>query len=140
MKKSVVILIAIIYIAAIALVSFFGLKHKLFNEEVYVSDITILDDNLKNNATWGDYVIIHRDADTGRLEYRINYRVTPAEATNTGVNFTYDKSKADSLGITVDDTGLVSFTSGGAGMFIKIIMVPADGSDVEKSITIVALE
>ena len=140
MKKSVVILIAIIYIAAIALVSFFGLKFKVFNEEVYVSDITILDDNIKNNSTWGDYVVIHRNADTGRLEYRINYRVTPAEATNTGVRFTYNEADATAKDITVDETGLVTFERGGANMFIKIILVPADGSDVEKSITIVALE
>ena len=46
MKKSVIILIAIIYVASIALVSFFGLKFKVFEEVVPVESVKILDENL----------------------------------------------------------------------------------------------
>ena len=39
MKKSVVILIGIIYVASIALVSFFGLKAKIYNAKVYAERV-----------------------------------------------------------------------------------------------------
>ena len=44
MKKSVVIVIALIYIAAIALVSFLGLNPKVYNQNVYVDGIVVTSD------------------------------------------------------------------------------------------------
>ena len=44
MKKSVVITIGIIYALSIMLVTFFGLKHKSFNEIVYVSQVEIIEE------------------------------------------------------------------------------------------------
>ena len=42
MKKSVVVLIALIYILSIALVSFFGLQYKVFEEVIPVERVEIL--------------------------------------------------------------------------------------------------
>ena len=41
MKKSVVILIALIYVVSIALVSFFGLQFKTFNPIVYTTSMPV---------------------------------------------------------------------------------------------------
>ena len=47
MKKSVIILIAIIYLASVALVSFYGLQPKMFDEVVYVDSIEFLNDDIR---------------------------------------------------------------------------------------------
>ena len=70
MKKSVVILIAIIYVASIALVSFFGLQFKVFEEVIPVESVEILNDGLKHNDTWGNYVTVSPDA-SGEWHYQI---------------------------------------------------------------------
>lgn len=131
MKKSVVILIAIIYIASIALVSFFGLKYKVFEEEIPVERIEILNEGLKENTMWGKYIVISPD-ENGEWVYQILYRVYPDNATNNKVEFSYDEQIKVA---TVDEFGVVRFTGPGV---IKVQLIPADGSDVSASITIIA--
>lgn len=111
-----------------------------FDDEISVTEIRILDDDLKHNETWGDYVVIHEDPETGKLEYKIDYKVSPDDATNPAVRIVYDSVAAEERGITVDEDGLVSFTSGGTGMFIKVMLIPEDGSDAVASVTVIALE
>lgn len=132
MKKSVVILIAIIYVSAIALVSFFGLQYKVFEAEVPVESITILNDGLKYNAEWGNYVVIRPDAN-GDLRYQIQYRVGPDNATNQKVGFSYDTQNTN---VSIDEHGLVTFQQGGD--MVKVQLIPMDGSDVSATITIIA--
>ena len=43
MKKSVVIIIGVIYGLSIVAVTLFGLKHKTFNEVIYVSQVEIVE-------------------------------------------------------------------------------------------------
>ena len=131
MKKSVVILILVIYLASIALVSFFGLDFKIFEEVIYVEKIEILNKGLKHNDTWGDYVVITPDSE-GALRYKIDYRVYPDEATNQDVSFAFD---SQATGVTVTDSGLVEFESPG---MIKVKVVSTDGTNVEAAITIIA--
>lgn len=133
MKKSVVILIAIIYIASIALVSFFGLQFKVFNEEVLVEKIELRDPNLKKSETWGQYTLVEPD-ESGKWHYQIEYRVYPEDATNSGVKFAFTEKE----GVTVDENGLVTFDK--AGRFISVQLIPEDGSDVSTMITILSVE
>lgn len=131
MKKSVVILIGIIYVASIALVNFFGLDFKMFNEVVYVESIEILDDNLKENELFGKYAVIYPD-ENGEWKYQISYRVHPDNVTDTKVEFAYDKQTP---GVTVDQNGIVTFTQPGS---VMITLIPHDGSEARATITIVA--
>ena len=131
MKKSVVILIAIIYIASIALVSFFGLKFKVFEEIIPVESVEILNEGLKENEMWGKYVTITPD-ENGEWNYQILYRVYPDNATNNKVDFNYDEQNKVA---TVDEFGVVHFTSPG---MIKVTLIPLDGSDTSATITIIA--
>ena len=135
MKKSVVVLIGIIYIAAIALVSFFGLKAKEYNAVVYADSIEILNEGLMVNEETGErYAVVFADA----LAYQIEYRVGPDNASNKEVEFVYDKSFAAINGITVDSNGVVSFAE--AGSSIDISLIAKDGSGtVSETITIYAL-
>ena len=130
MKKSVVILIAIIYVASIAVVSFFGLKYKVFEEEIFVEEIRILNDGLKEHEEWGKYVVIRKN-ENGEWLYQIECRVYPDDATNKKVKFAYDhQSKA-----TVTDDGIVTFSEPD---MVTVEIVPLDGSDVSAKITIIA--
>ncbi len=128
MKKSVVILIALIFIASVVSVSFFGLKFKTFDEIVYVSNIELLDENLKTNDQGEKYVVIYPD-ENGDRKYQIKYRVHPDNATDDGVIFAYDEENAFA---TVDENGVVTFTKKGA---ITVQIIAKDGS-AKTSITI----
>ena len=122
MKKSVVILIALIFIASVVTVSFFGLKFKTFNEIVYVSSIELLGDELKTNAQGQKTVTIFPD-ENGERKYQIKYRVHPDNATDDGVIFAYDEEKTFA---TVDENGVVTFKRGGRALIVQLIA--KDGS------------
>ena len=49
MKKSVVVLIGIIYIASIFVVGFFGMQIKAFDTIIYISDIECSNENVIAN-------------------------------------------------------------------------------------------
>ena len=120
MKKSVVILIAVIYVAAVALVSFFGIRAELLEETVYVQNIELVNKDINKNTNPHSVVIPFRT--DGPTEYQLDWRVTPTNATNTTVIFNYDKSKTYA---TVDENGLVTFTRPGT---ITVTLTPADGT------------
>ena len=63
MKKSVVILIAIIYIASIALVSFFGLQLKSFDEIIYSTGIDLLNEDIKLDKNGNNYALAEKGED-----------------------------------------------------------------------------
>ena len=121
MKKSVVILIAVIYIAAVALVSFFGIKSELLEETVYVDGIELIGNDIKTAADGTKSVIVYLGED-GKGEYQLEWRVTPTNATNTKVVFNYDTTKTYG---SIDENGLVKFDR--AGVF-TITITPADGT------------
>ena len=131
MKKSVVILIAIIYVAAIAVVSFFGLQFKVFNQVVPVSEIVIDNKDLKTEGSTTPYAIVKLGSN-GTAQYQIKCTVFPVEATDTGVKYAYD---TQSTIASIDEKGLVTFT--GAG-YLEITIVPNDGSDVSAKLILIA--
>ena len=130
MKKSVVILIALIYIAAIALVSFFGLQFKVFEEVVPVESVEITNEGQKYSPSQGDYIILFPN-EKGERRLKIDYRINPDNASNTEVDFAYEKKDVAS----VDEYGVVTFT--GPGM-LKVTIIAQDGSNAEDSILIIS--
>ena len=121
MKKSVVILIALIFIASVVSVSFFGLQFKTFEEIVYVESIELLDENLKVDENGEKYVVIRPD-ENGERKYQIKYRVHPDNATEDGVTFAYDEQNTS---VTVDETGVVTFAKKGV---VTVQIIAKDGS------------
>ena len=132
MKKSVVILIALIYIASIALVSFFGLQFKVFEEVIPVERVEIENDGLKYNETWGNYVVI-RPNEKGEWRFQINHHVYPENATKTEVDYSFDASPEGCA--TIDKNGVVIFSGAGT---VKVHVIATDGSNTEATITIIA--
>ena len=133
MKKSVIILIALIYIASVALVSFFGLQFKVFEEVIPVERVEITNQVDDHNDTWGDYVVITQPNEKGEVRYQINYHVYPENATNTNVSFSYQASPEDCA--SIDEFGVVSFTKPG---MIKVFVITTDGGDAQDTITILS--
>ena len=130
MKKSVVISIGIIYALSIFLVTFFGLRHKTFNEIIYVSQVEIIEPKASYTAEGTKYIILSPDEE-GKREYQLVWKVTPDNATNAAVTFDYDKQKAN---VTVDENGLVTFASRGS---IDISIVASDGTSQRDTIKII---
>ncbi len=130
MKKSVVILIALIYIAAIALVSFFGLQFKVFEEVIPVERVEITNEGQKYSDTHGDYIIVTPN-EKGERRIKLDYHVYPDDASNTEVDFAYEQSHVAS----VDEYGVVTFTTPG---MLKVRIIAKDGSNAEDSILIIS--
>ncbi|MBE6619516.1 MAG: hypothetical protein E7626_07045 [Ruminococcaceae bacterium] len=131
MKKSVVILILVIYLASVALVSFFGLQYKTFDEIIYTEKIEFLNDDIKTMDDGSLYAVVKQDESTGLWVYQIKYRVYPDNATNSEVEYIYDTQKP---GVTVDTTtGVVTFEERGA---LKVTIKPKDGTDISATVTL----
>lgn len=131
MKKSVVIIIALIYVASVALVSFLGLQFKVFEEVIPVESIEITNEGQKYSETYGDYIVISPD-ENGDRRIKIDYRVYPDNASNAEVDFAYEEIP----GVTVDEFGVVTFDE--PGRSIKVHVIATDGSNIEDTILIVA--
>ncbi|MBE6645515.1 MAG: hypothetical protein E7612_09120 [Ruminococcaceae bacterium] len=134
MKKSVVILIAVIYVASIAIVSFFGLQYKVFDEVISVERIEVLNEGLLENDAVGKYVII-KPNQNGEYIYHIQYRVYPDNASVKTVDFATDPNLTEK-NYSVDDTGLVTIDKGGVAAVI--IIGATDGSGIQEKLTIIA--
>ena len=129
MKKSVIILIGLIYVASIALVSFYGLQYKTFDEVVYVSDIEILNEGIKTDSQGEKYIALFPD-ENGERKFQIEYRVYPDNATNSEVDFIYDKQN---LNVSIDSNGVVTFQKRGS---VKVTVVSKDGTSISETIEI----
>ena len=131
MKKSVIVLIALIYVASIALVSFFGLQFKVFEEVIPVERIEITNPDQKYDPRMGDYYVLHPNAN-GEWKYQIDYHVYPENASNVEVDFAYEEVPYAS----VDEYGVVTFTKPNTSLKIRVIAT--DGSNAEDTILIIA--
>lgn len=133
MKKSVIVLIGIIYILAIVVVSFFGLKIETFNETIYVSDVHYINEDIKISPDGTKYVVItYVDDPDNPTSYQLEWRVDPDDATRKIVSFAYDESKSF---VTVNEFGAVIFSSKGS---ITVYVKSTDGSAKMDALTIIA--
>lgn len=132
MKKSVVIIIALIYVASVALVSFFGLQFKVFEEVIPVERIEITNEGQKYHDRYGDYYVLYPN-EKGEWRIKIDYRVYPENASNTKVDFAYEEVDC----ATVDEYGVVTFSEPGT---LKVIIIAKDGSNAEDALLIIAKE
>ncbi|MBE6532457.1 MAG: hypothetical protein E7676_02980 [Ruminococcaceae bacterium] len=130
MKKTVIISIAIIYALSIFLVTFFGLKHKSFNEIIYVSQIEIIEKNASYTASGVKYIVLSPD-ENGKREYQLVWKVTPEDANDTDVDFVYDTQKQH---VSIDENGLVTFTASGS---VDVTVMATDGTTVSDTIKII---
>lgn len=145
MKKSTLLIILVIYVASIAVINFFGMKIKVYDEIVNVSAIECVNKTDKNCE-----VIEKTDKKILKVKFsepanatdltgtmlQLKWRVLPDNASNKKVQFVYDETNTrvkfyqDEYG---SYTGLVLF-SGPTMLDVKIMST--DGLRVTTSVLI----
>lgn len=150
MKKSTVILIAIIYVASIVVISVLGLKGRIYNEIYPVTAIECLNQSDRNTEVIDDYqgtglkLIKVPFTEEGTIESGVPegtmvqfvYRVLPDNATNKRVKFEYNETLTrikfvkDEKG---NDLGIALFS--GTGIFY-INIVATDGTQVYTTVVV----
>lgn len=125
MKKSVIILIGIIYLASVVLVNFYGMEARSFNPVVYTESIELLNDDIELKDDGTPYAVIEgADAD-GLWHYQVQYRITPDDVTDTTVDYTLLSSNPN---VTIDEeNNIITFEKRG---MVTIMLTPRDGADV----------
>ena len=98
MKKSSIILIAIVYVASIVLISVFGLRSVVYNEVIPVKKIECINENV-NGITVGETstgikTIVVNFSQSSNKTLTLEWRVLPDNATNKNVQFIYDSNSA----------------------------------------------
>ena len=137
MKKSVVIVIALIYVAAIALVSFLGLNPKTYNDNVYVESITVTADREIKLIQGEDSIhFLNEFKEDGTRTVQLYCEVKPADATNPKINYILEK---DNTAATVDENGLITITESGTQIF-PVYIVSAENPSIYQKITIWAID
>ncbi|MCH5171436.1 MAG: hypothetical protein J1F31_01185 [Erysipelotrichales bacterium] len=137
MKKSVILIIGIIYIVSVVIVGFIGLQMRVYNPTVYVSDIVCtvanftpvdIDQSIKDKYGWDYYYLLPISGNSITIEVRC--RVIPEDATNALVDFYMDASDSNDLTLTYDNNiASITFKNDGA---YKITAKSSDGTNVEK--------
>ena len=130
MKKSVIILIGIIYIMAIVTVSFFGLKIGEFDSTTYVTNVEFTNSNIENLKN-GDKIIYITYSENAT--FQLEWKVIPDDASHNEVNIIYDTSST--VG-SVDKNGLVTINSKGV---LKVTISSIDGSAKKDSLKLIIL-
>ena len=158
MKKTLIIIILVVYIASIAIVNFFGLEIKVFDGITYVeriecNTITVQNENpitlepkqqLHGNSLFiFDFIPAPEDHPytteaesiiTNPNAVQINYEVFPHLADETGVKFEYDVTAAE--GVVVFHEVSRTFVFLKPNKIITITVKATDGSNQSTQIQV----
>lgn len=137
MKKSVVILIGIIYIASIFVVGFFGMKVKSFDTIIYITDIECTNENVKVKADNEKELRFDYDPSGDKMTNTliITYSVYPENATMKGteaVKLMYNENPK-----LVEEVDGLKITFKGKGVF-TVYLKSLDGSNIIETIKIIS--
>jgi len=136
MKKSVIIMILIIYVASIVFIGFFGMKIASYNETLYVDHIECTNEEAVQ-YTGFKYVIIDYatilEGDMNTNVFQLQWKVYPEDATYRGVSFVYDENTTVGY---VTNIGTVVFNKKGT---ITIYITSTDGQNIREIVKIVAM-
>lgn len=130
MKKSVVILLAVVCLLSVLLISFLGRIIDPAVETVYVEGINIYGCDTIDGLT---YKNIFYD-ENGYARYQIDCEVVPANASNNKILFSYDTTDPC---VKVSENGLVEITTNADNPIETSTIVtlkPADGVIFEKPV------
>lgn len=134
MKKSIVIVIGIIYVASICLIGFFGMKIKAYNETIYVTNIECINTDMQETTDSQNnpikYVVLTYEPE---LAYQIEWKVNPDNVTYRNVEFVYN---TETTVATVSGFGAVLFLKKGT---ITIQIVSTDGKNIIETVKLIAV-
>ncbi len=139
MKKSTVVLIAIIYVASIVIISIFGMKSVIFNEVISVSEI------ICTNET-DEFVVVKENQGQKLIEVpfigagdeetltgtiaMLTWDVKPDNASNNKIKIVYDTSTTRAKFLTNEagnETGVIVFYG---RVVLNVKIMATDGSRV----------
>lgn len=160
MKKMIIILIGVIYIASIVVVNFFGLEIRINEETIYATEIECASVTVR--GTENDYNVTGTEAngivyftidfiptkdggvytkdniETNPNTVQINYKVVPDTTTNKTVKFVFDEEYAKDIVVFNENINAFTFIKKNAGLTVQI--VTDDGRETSKTIYIIAVE
>lgn len=136
MKKSVIVLIGIIYIAAIVFVGFFGMKVTAYDEMIYITNIECTNEGIRENAD-GTKTLRFNYVDGGDVlenTLTLTYKVYPDNSTLKG---------ADAATLVYDENTTVATVDGLHITFLKrgvltVQIKSKDGSNITEVVRIIA--
>ena len=133
MKKSVVILIALIYVASIALVGYLGLKAKTYNDVIYVETLEILHEYKTDSS--GAKHIVFQPVDEDDKSFQVECRVLPDEASDQKILYTLEKDCTEAV---IGENGLLTFTVDGskAVYSVTVYIYAHQNTDISDKITV----
>ena len=138
MKKSVILIISVIYILALVFVGT-SLKLAVYNPVVYVTDIAVLNDDYieyTEETQIEDYKGYIKQKWTDGLKIELKCRAKPYDATNVALNYAYDPTVTfATFENTSDNSLIISFTKGGE---VPVTVRAADGSGIEITVNVIA--
>ncbi len=109
MKKSVLLIIGVIYVAAILIIGFFGMEQVVYKEINHVTGIEIVNEGVRNVPGMGWVIYLQAGETNTIIEYKL-ITENGDDATYDGVDFIYD---------TETTQGIVEITPLGAVIFQK---------------------
>ena len=141
MKKSVLILIGIIYIAAIVVVGFFGMRFTVFEEIVYIEKIECTNKEAVKQPDGSLFIACEfyegeESVDvTKQNKVIIGYKTYPDNSTISGSKAVTLSGDKDSTIAEISDGIIVTFKK--EGMY-TVYLRTTDGSNLEQKIDILA--
>lgn len=128
MKKSVIILIGIVYILGLVLVNSFGLKIAQLQTKVYVETLEFTNDDIYVENTGIEEIKRITLELSENPTYQLEWEYTPEDATETKVVFSMEGNKGVA---TIDENGLLTFNKKGTIIvYIRTVDVSAKSDTV----------
>ena len=107
MKKSIVLIIAVVYLASIIAIGFFGMQIAAYNEQIYATEIIITNQGMQNSDGEdgiGNYFTVYYDPN-GTIDdnvFRLTWQVLPENCTNKKVHFIISEKKKNLVEVRND--------------------------------------
>lgn len=124
MKKSVIVLIFLIYLASIVFINIFGMKILSYDEQIYTQSIECINSDMTLHSS-GEYKWVMLNYTDG-LTYTIEHRVYPENATNRKATYIYDTS---SPYFSIDKNGICTFKNITSSDVFTVTLKTSDGTN-----------
>ena len=125
MKKSTIIIIGIIYVAAIVVIGFFGMNIFVDKEIVYANKIEFVNSEIKLTSSKQKYIEYkYKNGEENSLNLEVS--VSPEDASDKSFVFSYDSSRGI---IDIDENGAVTIKKKGLITINVMLKINSSVSD-----------
>jgi len=145
MRKSVVAVLIVVFVAAVVLISFVGLNYDIYNQTVLVETININNDEVElvpptppSTAPPQKYIRINYDyTDPETHQYMIRWEVLPLNAQNKGVDIFVNPTYVSNGSVEYDKRGYFKFNKTGT---YQVRLSSLDAGDAEDNVIFMVLD